>query len=78
MASHFGAYKLHYSRGEINWEIPLSYIFIIMFEQIFQDKGGKMLNLQDREMIDSGEVDRKFKEMRANRIKALQKQLDGV
>ena len=65
MASHFGAYKLHYSRGEINWEIPLSYIFIIMFEQIFQDKGGKMITLMDREMIDSGEIDRQLEEKRA-------------
>lgn len=67
MASHFGAYKLHYTRGEINWEIPLSYLFIIMFEQIFQDKSGKMITLQDREMIDSGEYDRQLKQKRAKR-----------
>ena len=67
MASHFGAYKLHYTREEINWEIPLSYIFIIMFEQIFQDKGGKMITLMDREKIDNGEYDRKFKTMREMR-----------
>ena len=57
MASHFGAYKLHYSREEINWKIPLSYIFIIMFEQIFQNREGKMITLKDREMIDNGEID---------------------
>ena len=73
MASHFGAYKLHYKREEINWQIPLSYIFIIMFEQIFQDKGGKMITLMDRELIDNGEIDKKFKTMREMRIQSLQK-----
>lgn len=72
MASHFGAYKLHYTREEINWQIPLSYIFIIMFEQIFQDKSGKMITLKDREMIDSGEIDKKFKTMREMRIQSSQ------
>ena len=57
MASHFGAYKLHYGREELNWKVPLSYIFIILFEQIFQDKGGKMITLKDRELIDSGAID---------------------
>ena len=63
MASHFGAYKLHYSREEINWKIPLSYIFIIMFEQIFQNREGKMITLKDREMIDNGEIDEKTTSM---------------
>ena len=67
MASHFGAYKLHYSRGEINWEIPLSYIFIIMFEQMFQNRDGKMITLMDREKIDNGEYDKKLKTMREMR-----------
>lgn len=67
MASHFGAYKLHYSREELNWQIPLSYIFIIMFEQIFQNREGKMITLMDREMIDSGEYDKKLKRMREMR-----------
>lgn len=58
MASHFGAYKLHYTREEINWQIPLSYIFIIMFEQLYQNREGKMITLMDREMIDNGEYDR--------------------
>ena len=72
MASHFGAYKLHYGREELNWQVPLSYLFIIMFEQIYQDKGGKMITLQDREMIDSGDIDKKFKTMREMRIQSLQ------
>ena len=67
MASHFGAYKLHYGREELNWQVPLSYLFIIMFEQQFQSREGKMITLIDREMIDSGEVDRMLKEMRMNR-----------
>lgn len=67
MAAHFGAMKLHYTREEINWQIPLSYIFIIMFEQIFQNREGKMITLKDRELIDSGEIDKKFKTMREMR-----------
>lgn len=55
----------------MSWNIPLSFIFLLIFEQQYQDREGKMLNLQDREMIDSGEMDRKFKEMRESRIKSL-------
>ena len=67
MASHFGAYKLHYTREELNWQIPLSYIFIIMFEQMFQNRDGKMITLIDREKIDNGEYDKKLKTMREMR-----------
>ena len=67
MASHFGAYKLHYRREELNWQVPLSYLFIIMFEQIYQDREGKMITLTDREMIDSGEYDRQLSIKRMNR-----------
>lgn len=68
-ASHFGAYKLHYGREELNWNIPLSYIFIIMFEQMFQNREGKMITLKDRELIDSGEIDKQLKTMREMRMK---------
>lgn len=78
MVAHFCATKLGYTRDEMSWSLPLSFIFILMMETMFQDKGGHMINLQDREMIDSGEADRKFKEMRENRIKTLQKEIFGV
>lgn len=60
MASHYGAMKLHYTREEMNWNIPLSFIFIVMFEQIYQDREGHMITLKDREMIDNGEIDRQL------------------
>lgn len=62
--AHWATTKLHYSRDTINWNIPLAFIFILMMEQMFQDKGGHMINLQDREMIDSGEYDRQLEQKR--------------
>ena len=56
--AHFCAMKLGYTREEMAWNIPLSYIFILMMETMFQNREGKMINLMDREMIDSGEIDR--------------------
>ena len=49
MATHFAATKLHYTREETTWNVPLSYIFIIMLEEIYQKVEGKMITLQDRQ-----------------------------
>lgn len=67
-ASHWAATKLGYTREEMSWNIPLSFIFLLIFEQQYQDREGKMINLQDRELIDNGEMDKQFKRMREMRV----------
>lgn len=69
MASHFASMKLHYTREETAWKVPLSYIFVIMFEEIYQKSEGKMITLTDREMIDEGEIDRRLNQMKLDRAR---------
>ena len=65
--AHFCAMKLGYTREEMSWNIPLSFIFILMMETMFQNRDGKMITLTDREMIDSGEIDRMLSIKRMNK-----------